>query len=319
MQLDRVTNGDRTGLIGLGVWFIVLAFVQQVLSVLSTWQAEHIGWTATNRMRTELTEHVLSLDMGFHKKRTPGELIERIDGDVTALTNFFSAFVIKVGGNTVLLVGVLVLLWIENVWIGFGLTIFSIAAMAVMIGLQQVAVPWWKAVRGTSAEMYGFIGEQVEGTEDIRGNGDVPYMLHKFTMILRRWLPQHVKSRHGFSLMWGSNIAVYVISTAIVFWLGSIFFGNGTMTIGSVYLVFHYLSLLRHPMDEIRSQMEDFQKAGAGIERVGELFALTSGLDTSGDHRPPAGALGVRLDNMTFAYDDAHGSEIVLDDLSLEI
>jgi ATP-binding cassette subfamily B protein len=317
--LDRVTGGDRNGLTALAVWFIVLAFFQQGLSVLATWQAEYVGWTATNRMRTELTEHVLGLDMGFHKKRTPGELIERIDGDVTALTNFFSAFVIKVGGNVTLLLGVLVLLWVENAWIGFGLTVFSVAAMAVMIGLQQVAVPWWKAVRGTSAELYGFIGEQVEGTEDIRGNGGVPYMIHKFTLILRRWLPQHVKGRHGFSLMWGTNIGVYVVSTGIVFWLGSIFFGRCTMTIGSVYLVFHYLALLRHPMDEIRNQMEDFQKAGAGIERVGELFAETSGLDTSGSALTPRGALRVELDDMTFAYDDAHGGEIVLADLTLDI
>ena len=317
--LDRVTTGDRTGLTALAVWFIALAFVQQILSVLSTWQAEYIGWTATNRMRTELTEHVLDLDMGFHKKRTPGELIERIDGDVTALTNFFSAFVIKVGGNVTLLIGVLVLLWVENAWIGFGLTLFSVVAMAFMIYLQQVAVPWWKDVRGTSAELYGFIGEQVEGTEDIKGNGGVPYMIHKFTLILRRWLPQHVRGRHGFSLMWGSNIAVYVISTGIVFWLGSIFFGRGTMTIGSVYLVFHYLSLLRHPMDEIRNQMEDFQKAGAGIARVSELFAEERDLDTSGIELTPSGALGVELDGMTFAYGDSNGGETVLDDLTIDI
>lgn len=317
--LDRVTGGDRNGLTALAVWFIALAFVQQALSVLATWQAEYVGWTATNRMRTELTEHVLNLDMGFHKKRTPGELIERIDGDVTALTNFFSAFVIKVGGNVTLLIGVLILLWIENAWIGFGLTVFSVAAMVFMIYLQQIAVPWWKAVRATSAELYGFIGEQVEGTEDIRGNGGVPYMLHKFTLILRRWLPQHVKGRIGFSLMWGSNIAVYVISTGIVFWLGSVFFGRQTMTIGSVYLVFHYLALLRHPMDEIRNQMEDFQKAGAGIERVSELFAETSDLDTSGTELTPTGALRVELDAMTFAYDDANGGDVVLDDLSLDI
>ena len=37
--------------------------------------------------------------MGFHKDHTPGELIERIDGDVTALANFFSAFIIKVVGQ----------------------------------------------------------------------------------------------------------------------------------------------------------------------------------------------------------------------------
>ena len=52
--------------------------------------------------------------MGFHKAHTPGELIERIDGDVIALSNFFSAFIIKVVGNATLLLGILVLLWREK-------------------------------------------------------------------------------------------------------------------------------------------------------------------------------------------------------------
>ena len=49
------------------------------------WQyvAQNIGLIATNRIRADLTLHCLKLDMGFHNARTPGEMIERIDGDVT--------------------------------------------------------------------------------------------------------------------------------------------------------------------------------------------------------------------------------------------
>jgi len=38
----------------------------------------------------------------FHTALTPGELTERIDADVTALSNFFSQFVIRVLGNVLL-------------------------------------------------------------------------------------------------------------------------------------------------------------------------------------------------------------------------
>ena len=56
----------------------------------------------------------------FHKARTPGELIERIDGDVTALANFFSQFVIQVLGSLLLLLGVLVVLWTVDWRVGRG-------------------------------------------------------------------------------------------------------------------------------------------------------------------------------------------------------
>ncbi len=318
--LDRAVAGSpRSELIPLAGWFIALAVGQQVLNVVATYLAEDIGWTATNRMRADLADHVLRLDMGFHKEHTPGELIERIDGDVTALSNFFSAFAIKVVGNSFLIGGILVLLWRENVWVGLGMSTFTMVSLGAMLWLQAWAVPLWKAVRARSAELFGFIGEQLEGTEDIRANGGDRYMIHKVTEIFRAWLPEQVKGRHGFSALWGMSIVNWAFGVVLVFWLGSVFFGNGTLTLGSVYLIFHYTEMTRHPMEQIRTQMEDFQKAGAGIARVDELFTRTSVLDTTGSDAIPAGALHVAFDGLTFAYADSDEGEVVLDDVSWEL
>jgi ATP-binding cassette subfamily B protein len=303
--LDRATaGGERSELIPLAVWFMLIAVAHQATAVMSTYLAEDVGWSATNEMRRDLAEHVLDLDMGFHKEHTPGELIERIDGDVTALSNFFSAFVIKVLANVVLILGILALLWRENVWVGLGLTLFTVVAIAGMVAMQSVAVGWWKAVRARRAEFFGFVGEQLDGTEDIRANGGAPFMLHRFTRMIRAWRPDEVRGRWGFSVLWGSSIASYVVGTVVVFWLGSLFFGRGELTIGSVYLIFHYTEMARHPMEQIRTQMEDFQKAGAGIARVEGLFERTSALPRAGTDRLPAGPLRVEFDDVEFAYDD---------------
>ena len=323
--LDRATTGgDQGSLIPLAIWFMVIAVAHQATAVVATYVAEDIGWTATNEMRRNLAEHVLDLDMGFHKEHTPGELIERIDGDVTALSNFFSAFAIKVVANVVLVLGILVLMWRENVWVGFGLTVFSLIAIAGMVAMQSVAVGWWKAVRARRAEFFGFIGEQLDGTEDIRANGGAAFMLHRFTKMLRAWRPDEVRGRWGFSVLWGTSIASYAIGTAIVFWLGSLFFGRGELTIGSVYLIFHYAEMTRHPMEQIRTQMEDFQKAGAGIARVEALFNRKSALPRAGTERLPAGPLRVEFDNVEFSYEDGgdngNGStELVLHGVSFDI
>ena len=39
----------------------------------------------------------------------------------------------------------------------------------------------------------------------------------------------------GFASLWGTSIANYLIGTVLVFWLGSVFFNDGTLTLGSVY------------------------------------------------------------------------------------
>jgi ATP-binding cassette subfamily B protein len=314
--LDRAIDGEPSSqLIPLAIWFMLIAVLQQLFSVAATYLAEQVGWTATNEMRADLAAHVLDLDMGFHKEHTPGEMIERIDGDVTAQADFFSAFAIRVFGNSILMVGVIVMLWLENIWIGLGITVFFIVALGVMIRIQAWAVPLWKQVRARSGELMGLIGEQLGGTEDIRGNGGVGYMLRRFTQILRDWLPDQIMGRMGFASLWGTSIANYLIGTVLVFWLGSVFFNDGTLTLGSVYLIFSYTEMSRRPMEQIREQMERFQKAAAGISRVQGLFDRTSQLDTTGTAPVPEGALSVVLDDVVFGYDE----EVVLDHVSLDL
>jgi ATP-binding cassette, subfamily B, bacterial len=319
--IDRALEGDElSSLLGLAAGFMVLAVGYQALNVAATYFAEQVGWTATNEMRAALAAHLLDLDLSFHKTTTPGELIERIDGDVTTLSNFFSKFVIHVAGNLLLVAAIVGLMWREHPLIGIGMTVFAGVALIGMVRLQAIAIPWWKAVRGKRAEFFGFLGEQLGGTEDIRANGAVPYMMHRFTLLHREWLPMEIRGRMGFAMLWGTSITVYIAGLALVFGLGSALLTQGAITVGSVYLVFHYTEMIRHPIEQIRTQMEDLQKAGAGISRVEELFAARPELVESGTRHLPGGPLSVEIDGVAFSYtDDQANGETVIDDLDVDV
>lgn len=318
--IDDATAGRPiSDLVPLAIVFMVIAVVHQLMLVQATYLAEKIGWSATNQLRADLTHHVLHLDMGFHKGTSPGELIERIDGDVTALSNFFSSMMIKVVGNGVLLVGILVLLWFESWIVGAAISVFTLAMFLGLFRLHGVTVPWHKAIRATSAEMFGFIGEQVDGTEDIEANGATQYMMSRFDAIQRRWLPQVVLGWTGWAMMWSASMALYFLSLMIGFVLGAWLFGIGSLTIGSVYLVFQYIEMAHRPIEEIREQLIDLQKAGASIDRVEELFATESRIARLGSTPLPTGALSLTFEGVTFSYDDEAGDETVLDDVSFEV
>ena len=95
--IDSATgSGSLNALLLAAVFFLGVALAQQILSVLATYFSEDVGWSSTNALRVDLARHCLQLDMGFHHERTPGEMIERVDGDVEALGRFFSQFVIQI-------------------------------------------------------------------------------------------------------------------------------------------------------------------------------------------------------------------------------
>jgi ATP-binding cassette subfamily B protein/ATP-binding cassette subfamily C protein len=96
------TTKETQTLILSAVAFIIIALIQQVVGVSATYVGENVAWTATNALRAEMAEHCLNLDMSYHNNVSPGELIERIDGDVAELSNFFSQLVIRVIGNLIL-------------------------------------------------------------------------------------------------------------------------------------------------------------------------------------------------------------------------
>lgn len=320
--IDRAIAGTGgRDLVMLALLFMGFAVARQVSAVAATYLAEQVGWTATNELRGRLAEHLLRLDMGFHKSRTPGELVERIDGDLTALSNFFSQFVIHIVGNVILIVGILVALVVENVWIGLALTLFALLALAAMVGIQVVAIPWWREMRQQSAQFHGFIGEQLGGTEDVRSLGAAPFVVRKFTQQIRTWLPAETRGVMGWAALWSTNVVVFLLGTIVVFLLGSRFHGDGTLTIGGVYLVFAYSELMRHPLERVRTQMQDLQKAGASLSRVEDLFAIESKLDANGGRRLPSGPLGVEFSDVRFAYDDGDegAGDIVLDGVSFSV
>ena len=155
----------------LALTYLALAVANQLLSAAATYLSADVGWAATNSLRADTFSHALRLDMRYHEDRTPGEMIERIDGDVTSVSNFFSQFVVRVSAAVLLTFGVLALLWREEWRVGLTLTVFTAISVKVLHWRREIAVAPTREEREASAQLYGFIEERLTGLDDIRANG----------------------------------------------------------------------------------------------------------------------------------------------------
>lgn len=296
--------------------FIGVALIQQVIAVSVTYLGENVAWTATNALRAELAWHALNLDMRFHNDHTPGELIERIDGDVTELATFFSQFALNLVSNGLLLIGILAALFREDWRAGVGFTIFSLVTIVVLGRLKDIAVPHQKARRQAEAELYGFLEEQLAGTEDVRSSGAVDYSIrelfrhqseiftHNRKAGFKRWI---IENAMGLALTAGTLLAIssgYGLYTA------------GLVTIGTVYLFVHYINLLEEPFWAMTHEIESFQTIGACVERLTEFRNFKAEvLDGEGTDFPLR-PLELAFNDVTFSY---NGNDSVLSGLSFEL
>ena len=295
--------------------FLGVALANQLFSAGATYAGADVGWTATNTMRNDLALHCLKLDMSFHTSRTAGELIERIDGDITALSNFFSQFLVRVAGSVLLLFGILIILWLEDARVGIGLSLFTLLVLLALHYTREVAVPATKDEREAHAKLFGFIEERLSGIDDVRANGGGPYVMNRFVHVMREVF---FKGRYAWmkrSTVWLLSYGLFTLGDLLTLGLGIYFFQVGAISLGTAYLFFQYMLMLEAPIEQITQQMQELQKAGASIGRIDELFRIRSTLVDGGGKRLPDGALDVGFEHVTFAYED----RVVLDDITFTL
>jgi ABC-type multidrug transport system fused ATPase/permease subunit len=301
--VDSATGGEPLEqLVRLAVIFLAVAVVGQLIGVAETYVAENLGQAATNELRADLTRHCLELDLGFHNSHTPGELIERVDGDVANLANFFSRFVLQIVGNAILVVGMLALLFNVTPTIGAALSACTATMLFALYRLRDAGVPRWTAARQASAEIFGFLEERLAGTEDIRSAGAVEHTLRRLAeRAQRRLSAERLAVLVGASTGLSANLFL-ALTTVVGLALGALAFARGEITIGSVYLVFSYTQLMHRPIEQFTRQIQDLQRATASLARIRDLFATRSRLPPSGQTPLPPGALAIELADVSFAY-----------------
>jgi ATP-binding cassette subfamily B protein len=305
--LDTAQVGATTTTLALAaLLFILFNLLQAGAGLALNYLGEDVSWSATNALRADLTRHCLRLDMGFHNNRTPGELIERVDGDVSELASFFSQLVLRVLFNGLLISGVIVLLWREDWRMGAAAGFYALLTLVVLQTMQRRNTRYAGAFRAAQAALNGFLEERLAGREDVRANGGEGYVLRGMALVQQATYQAAYRARMFGVLLFSVTHMLFVLATALGFGVGIYLFLNNQISIGTVYLVVYYLAVLRDPLEQIRDQVNELQQSTASIQRIQELFALqpeaqTSAKATAAPLTTP-GPLAVQFDHVSFRY-----------------
>ncbi|MEO3753262.1 ABC transporter ATP-binding protein [Streptomyces sp. B6B3] len=303
MFIDHAALGrELSVLVLIGAGFLTVSLTQQLLAVVTLYATAQVAWRATNALREQVSRHTLELDLSFHDRHAPGELIERTDGDVTALSSFVTSFVTQVVGSTLTLVGVLVVVLCEDWRIGLGMVGFVLVGVLAIGRLSNVAVPRVAERRAASARLFGEIEERLTSAEDLRANAGGGYAVRRFQRTLASYVRISVRASAAMRTTWVLTGAVFAAGGVLSLLAGSILYEAGTISLGTVYLVFRYTTLLRAPLEQISEQQQVAQEAVAGFARVQQLLDERPSTPDTGRSPLPPGPLAVDLDGLGYAY-----------------
>jgi ATP-binding cassette subfamily B protein len=303
----------------IGVAYLFVSIAENFTWVGWQYFAQNIGLIATNRIRSELTLHCLQLDMSFHNARTPGEMIERVDGDVTKLGNFLSSFLVQITLNGLLLLGVIIMLFTLDWRVALPTLAGVVFAIVWAMVLTRPLAGLSAKERQKTAELFGLLEERLSGTEDIRANGGVAYVLRRHIERSRDLFRAGLKRAMLGMMSWSTLRMAISIGGILSLAVGAVLSLQGVLTVGQVYLIFAYTDMLGHPVEQLMRQLDDLQQATASIGRVQELFetqpAITHAVDGASKSLP-AGALSVEMNAVSFGYPN---DDLVLREVSVGV
>ncbi len=318
--VDGAMAGDGLRLLTfIALGYLGFAVAGQLARMLTAWLASRLAWDGTNRLRELLAAHALGLDMAYHRQRTPGEMIERVDGDVDAIAQFVVAFLLDVVVSVLLLFGVVAVVFAVDPRIGAVLLVYCVALVVGMVRAQRLAVPAATTVRQRHAALFGQLEERLAGAEDIRANGAGHHVVNRLHQSSAELYRADLRAERIAGGLYAGTTVAFAVGTALVLGMAAWGHNAGTLTVGTAVLLFQYMQMVRAPFERLIDQLKNYQKALAAVSRVGGLLAEQRTLPVPAHPQPlpPVGPLSIDMDGVAFAYPD--DDEQILADVDLHL
>jgi len=301
------------GLLALAIAYCVCAGLQQLAAVAEGYVATDLAMRSTNRLRQDLFDRCLRLDLAFHQVTSPGALVQRIGQDPALLDNVLSRMAVALVSNGLIVLGAVALLLVLDWRVGLVAIAFLVLAAMIRVRTAGLVTRAWVQVRAVAAEMYGALEELLGATEDIAGAGAGVYAERRLQQssrdVLRGTLRAVLLDSAG-----GAGETAFELGTTAALAAAILLHAHGRLTVGDVFMVAACGRLCLAPLQALGRQVQDLQPAGAAVARIGELLSMEPAVrDAPHPRLLPEGALEVEFDGVGFAYADGQAALASID------
>ena len=297
--------------LGIGLLIVVLDFSNRYLS---SW----ISFRITYDLRNRLYDHIQHLSFSYHDHIQTGQLINRCIEDVRSLQQFTGTGVIELIRITLLLVGVIFLLFFDNP---------RLAAIALipMIPLFFLTTSFGRRVRGLFYDVDKAMGdlstrlqENVSGVQVVRAFAREPYEVRRFNQKNRQLYESRLTVIQQWSRVMPTSHFLIAMSTVLILWFGGNMVLRGEMTLGEVVAFNSYLLLMAEPARQLVMLVNTAGEASAGIQRIFEILEQEPEIK-SPDNDLPLGTLSGRIVFKDVCFRYKGEKSVALEDINLVV
>jgi ABC-type multidrug transport system fused ATPase/permease subunit len=301
---DGGVEGDMSTLSLAAALLLVAAVARGIFTYAQQYLAEKISQSIAFDFRNDIFDHLQRLSYAYHDSSEIGQIMSRATQDVEAVRMFVGMAVIR-------LISVLALVGVSAAFM-FTLNVkVAIIALAFMpvIAIQASWVslymrPLWTRVQDLHGQISTVLQENLTGMRVVKAFSREEHEEEKFNEKALELFETSYRTSFIQALNNPTMLSLWLLSTGLVFWIGSREIAAGNMTAGDMVAFQVYLTLLQMPVRMLGFIVNMFARAYSAGERIYEILDAESAVQ----EKPGAPPIDVQrgeviFDKVSFGYD----------------
>jgi ABC-type multidrug transport system fused ATPase/permease subunit len=302
--VDQVlADGNRRGLIVLGVSLLLISIVRGGFSYGQTYFAENVSSRVTYTLKNALLGRMQGLSFAFHDKRNTGDLMSVVTYDVESTRMFINFGMVRSLQLTILIGGITPLLLI----IHWQLALISLAGVpitvytTIKIGRRMRTI--WRSVQRKMGVLTTVLQENLVGMRVVKALGAEEAQMklfhgHSFQVSEETFSANRLRVANTAFLTF-----MYICATGLVILFGGRWVLGGSLTTGELSTFLLFLGLLVMPVRMLGMAVNTFSRAMSSGERIFQILDSPSPVEDKSGAREMGHAAGqVVFDKVSFSY-----------------
>ncbi len=279
--------------------YVLKAAGRYIQSVFNT----YIGLHIVSKIREELLDKMVHMDMQFLYANRSGELISRITNDINRIQYFVSSMMpelIRESLTVVALVGYIIYL---NATLAFWALIVMPAVVFPLLKITKRLKRLAHRSQEKNADMVTRLTEVFNNTEIIKSNATEQYELERFQNENVHFFKLNMKSSYTSELISPMMEIMAAFGLAAVIFIGGKQVYSGAMSVGEFTAFLTAIGLVFQPLKGVSNILGRIQDAQAASERVFHIFDLKNQI-TDGQLALNDTVKRIQFDHVTLKFED---------------
>lgn len=301
-----------------------VALFYGLFSYLSSSRISAIGQNITYDIRRDLYAHIQSLSLSFYDNRRTGDILGRINGDISNVQEMLVSVINVLLVNLLVIAGILIMMFQVDATLSWiSLAVIPILYLVSRYYRGTIKATQRKAKRRES-EITSVVQENLTSIRIVQAFAREAHEAHRFDRPSRKARKLGLRATELQAQYEPIIEIATTLATLAIIYLGGRHILEGTMTVGTLVVFVSYLRIMYSPIRALGKLVNTMSKATISAERIADLLDSTPEIrDLPGATAAPPFKGRVQMENVSFAYNKRGGGpgfgDLILKNISFDI